>query len=449
MNQLFDSLNDKKNEYRLLQKIVTNNFLFLILIIIVISYYSSTQTQISYNNGIPYDSEHYFKVAEQIAQGDLINSEKPFVYRIGLPFLVGKIFPDEIIFGFTIFNLFFGVLTAGVLYRYLAFFLKQDVVVKALTLAYIVNPSAPFRQVFYYPVQTDPAALFFMLVILYICRKGVFSIQRTLILTLLGFIGTLFREIVVFVLFVQLISQVLLIYSLPIKRVILSSLPFLAACMALIVTHHLVEVSGTYTFYAHLIESFNRLFNDCSMYPLAWLITFGPSIIFILLFFNRLTIYFLKNNPQLPLFIIGIALGSMISGWHIDRFIFWSFPAVLVLIGYVIETNIIVMSRFRQILIFVPLIIAQILVHRIFIKIPDDTFGSLFDPGNPNFILFAPYGENINLGQTIAAYMTSESRHILIFQFFLLAVYLFLVSKYPMIFKKIKQKGFLKKIIKN
>ena len=431
----------KKNEYRLLQKIVTNNFLFLILIIIVISYYSSTQTQISYNNGIPYDSEHYFKVAEQIAQGDVINSEKPFVYRIGLPFLVGKIFPDEIIFGFTVFNLFFGILTAGVLYRYLAFFLKQEVIIKALTLAYIVNPSAPFRQVFYYPVQTDPAALFFMLVILYISRKGFFSIQRTLILTLLGFIGTLFREIVVFALLVQFISQVLLIYSLPIKKVLLSSLPFLAACIALIVSHQLVEVSGTYTFYAHLIESFNRLLNDFSIYPLAWLITFGPLIIFILLFFNRSTIYFLKNNPQLPLFIIGIAFGSMISGWHVDRFIFWSFPAVLVLIGYVIETNIIVMSRFRQILIFVPLIMAQVFAHRIYLEIPDDTFGSLFDPGNPNFILFAPYGENINLGQTFAAYMTLESRHILIFQFLLLAAYLFLVSKYPVLIKKIKQKG--------
>ncbi len=439
---------EKKKEYRLLQKILTNNFLFLILIIIVIGYYASTQIQISYNNGIPYDSEYYFKVAEQVAQGKVINAEKPFVYRIGLPFLVGKIFPHKIIYGFSIFNLFFGILTVGILYRYLAFFLKQDLIVKTLTLAYIVNPNAPFRQVFYYPVQTDPAALFFILVILYICRKGVFSIHRTLVLTFLGFIGTFFREIVVFALLVHFISQVLL-YPLLIKRVLLSSLPFLIACMALVVSHFLVKASGAYTFSGHLIESFNRLLDNFSMYPLAWLITFGPSIIFILLFFNRSTIYFFKNNLQLPLFSIGIAFGAMISGWHVDRFIFWSFPTVLVLIGYVIENNVMTISRFRRGLILVPLFIAHVFAHRIYLNIPDDPYGFLLDPGNPKFLLFAPYGENTILGQTFAAYMTTESRHILIFQFFLLAAYLFLVSKYPMIIKKIKQKGFRNKIIKN
>ena len=60
---------------------------------------------------------------------------------------------------------------------------------------------------------------------------------------------------------------------------------------------------------------------------------------------------------------------------------------------------------------------------RMWLPIPDDPLGQLANPGLPERIIFAPYGNTI-LGQTYASTMLGSARIEMLSQFLLFSVYL-------------------------
>jgi len=60
------------------------------------------QKQISYNEGKGWEGVAYYQVAGQFAKGQPIAAEAPMVYRIGTPFLVSKVAPNDIFLGYKV-----------------------------------------------------------------------------------------------------------------------------------------------------------------------------------------------------------------------------------------------------------------------------------------------------------------------------------------------------------
>ena len=171
--------------------------MLLLICCLVAAAYALTQDRIQYGDGYPYDASYYMSMAKRVSQAEPIAAPKPFVYRVGLPYLVGTIFPNDIIDGFCYINLIFGALTLFLLYFYLSSFTKSAVVILIVLLLFVTNPFAPFRLAPFYPAYTDPPALFVMLSIFCAYQKWPgFSLAKILTITLLSFVGVLFREMV-------------------------------------------------------------------------------------------------------------------------------------------------------------------------------------------------------------------------------------------------------------
>src|SRR5262245_1928240 len=64
--------------------------------------YGYSQDLIAYGDGYPYDASAYMKMAKEVSLGQDVAAEKPFVYRIALPYLVGTLFAGRLLDGFLI-----------------------------------------------------------------------------------------------------------------------------------------------------------------------------------------------------------------------------------------------------------------------------------------------------------------------------------------------------------
>ena len=409
---------------------LTDTFIYTALALIIIAY-GFSQPLISIDDGHPYDGNSYFEVANQFAANQAIRTESPFVNRIGLPFVVGKLFPNNILFGFKVINLFFGALTLVILFRYLSLRINKKTIVQFLLFLYIINPASPFRQIHYFPAITEPPALFFMLLILYLNKTiSSLNIKSCLLFSTLGFVGVFFREIVLCAILVFSISHTvrfenrrLIFFSLP--QIIFAFLPILFSIAGILLIHGLVEGIGAYTYGKQIPATLTYLWETPLAFPLAWLVSFGPMIIIVMLNLNSQTLEFLRKNQAEVIFALGIMVLALIAGYHTDKFTYWTYPVVLLLFGYFLENNPLMKSRNSvRVLFLLPFLLVQLLAFRVFSTIPDDSFGALANPGPTPFILFAPYGDTTNIAHVYAAYMNNDARMLIATQYFLFTIYL-------------------------
>ncbi len=411
----------------------------VIIILFLISSYVFTQDIISINNGIAWDAEIYYSMSSQIVNGDTsIKGIKPFVYRIGTTYIVAKLFPQNLVQGYLLYNLTIACLTILLFYFFLRLFINKQIIIFFFLVAYIINPLGVLRFTLFYPIYTDPTTILFSLLILYI--SIVFKDSNwliTFILSILSLMGVLFREIVILAPLSALLTYIIIVIFNKKQyfgvEMIHRIIPVIASIIGFAVFHKLVEVQPSeYSFYSQAVLYMQTNLQNPIPYITAILMTIGPIILLPIVLYRYINI----SDKQLILIIymFGILVLSFIGGTHIDRFIYWGEIAYIPLIAIVVYNfHINTSSILEKSLLFIPVFVAQLIAHRVFLPIPDMDTLNLSAPiinDNIQFVLFAPYGEKISAIYTHAATMSQELRLQIMFQYFILFSYLMLVYKY-------------------
>ena len=406
-------------------------YILAVAVAVSVIYFALSQPRISIEDGHPYDAQVYYTMAEQVAAGESISALRPFAYRIGLPFVVGNLFPEHIDFGFRLINLLFALATLGVFCLFLRSFRLSIQTVLLLLLLFVWAPQSPFRFVHFIPAYSDPPALFFIVFFLYLTQTVQnLDLRRTFAVTTLAVAGVLFREIAICGVLVFVFGQCARLQSRPPwvqirnwRNFWLALIPLAACAIVLALLHFSIDGTGGYRYFSQMAGVVSQLARRPDIFLLAWLTTFG-AIPLVLLFAAGTPLRdFVAENQPVAVFLFGCVLLALCSGFHTDRIVFWSFPAVLLLFGVFLERHSLSSAPAGYRLAFhVPLLLAQVLAWRIWLPIPDDPQAELFDPGAPQFLLFAPFGET-TLGHTYASTLPAASRLALLGQYFLLALY--------------------------
>ena len=405
----------------------------LIVCVVLAFTYSFTQERIAYEEGRPYDSAVYYQMANQVAKGEPIATFKPFVYRLAVPYLVGKFFPDDIMHGYEVVGIAFGVLLVLFLFLLLRAYGLSRAMAAWLVALYIANPYSPFRYVPFLPVNVEPAAFAFVLGSFWMFKAHpVLNVRTTAVLVVLGCLGALVREVVLVVPLTFLGAHILRALGKGEERLLsmqtLYRLVILLCTLgSLVATRYMVaDAMGAYETLSHMEASFKRNRQFPEILLLCCMTAIGP-LLFVLAgsIRNRALWRFMGKHLELPIFLAGMAILAVTAGNHTDRFVFWLLPGFLPLLGWALREGWAGLSdRRAQLLFYGPILVAQLLVYRTFVSFPQTATETLSQPGEASLPLFMNYGEGVNLGQVTVAFMTRANRIPLLIEFAVLAVYL-------------------------
>jgi hypothetical protein len=386
---------------------------------------AAKQELIQFRSGVPYDAYAYTEMAYQAALGLPIKTFSPYVYCVGLPFLVGKLFPHDIanfprdaITGFLTLNLACAVATVPVLGALIRRYVGSYLVLTILLLVWAVHPQGPFRFVAFWPAHTDPPAVLCMAILLLVlARWPGHSLWRTGTLVGVTIVGTLVREIVL------LAAAATAVEAFWVARhrgrwnaALLAQAigPTLASLICVAVVHASVQALGDYTVLNHAVDVLAFKAAHPALVPLALLMMHGPMLA--LLFVDRGAVLreWVRRQPALVAFVAMVVSGSLIGGNHIDRFLFWTHPVMFPMLAMGLVRAFAGTTRRRVALML--LLVAQVLAFRIGLQIPNSPRDVLADPGHPARWLLAPYGDGANFAQMSAGFMHADSRLPLLLQ---------------------------------
>lgn len=401
--------------------------------LLLIPIYILTQPRLAFKNGSPYDAGVYLRMAEQVHAGEPISGPGPFVYRIGLPWLVGTCFAHQPLAGFQILNIAFGLLTLALLIRLAQTQCRHRFPVAVVALLWCANPQSPFRMHAFYPCLTDAPALCCMLFVLVISQEvkewhGALAVGMGLV----SFTGVLFREIALLApvagLFAHTVvlskNKGLAIGSL--RQLAWHALPCLAAAAAWATTRWLAHPADAWSSLAQIRISADRIMNYPGIYAMAIFSAHGPSLLAIFSNLKPVARYFMTHQHWL-VYGGGILLLALIGGNHTDRFMYWGFPAVLLALAVALDQFPFTTTNRRWTLgFFVPLGAAQALAFRVFATIPNAAFDfidSRLSPAWPELFVFAPYGPSANASHIYAGYMDSGLRALMAHQYLALMAF--------------------------
>ena len=415
-----------------------NHHVSIFFITLVVVFFWLIQSPISLQNGHPLDAGEYFTMAEQVAAGEPISALQPHNYRIGLPFLVGKIFPNDIAFGYKFLNFLFTIAMTVAFALYLRSCQLGMNTILLLLLALVCASQSPYRFLHFIPSYVDPPALFFIVLLLYLGRSiSQLDLRWSLIVTALSVIGVLFREIslcgllvFVFVQCVRIQQRPPFLTVLSWKNITLCFMPLISSIITLFLVHVMIEGTREFEYLEQMRGVFSSYVAQPAILFLAFLTSFGV-IPLVLLVASRHLKDFLSENQDVMVYLIGSLMLVLFGGFHTDRIAFWSFPAVLLLFGVLLEKHPIRYAPITYKLAFyVPLFAAQALAWRVWLPIPDAThLAELSDPGSPpGLLLLSAFGD-VKLGHFYAGSLPAHARLTLLWQFVLSATYFGTVLK--------------------
>lgn len=347
----------------------------IILSVITIAISHLLQPEISYNNGLGWDGLNYHQMAEQIANGEQISTKAPFVSRVGLPYLVAKVYPDNIKSGFLYLNWFFSVLNSILLALLLARFINRKWVIYLLVFLYITQWHGYHRFGSFYPVQVDPLAISLILAsLLVLLKRGITSLD-IILLSVITLLGTFVREIVVIpsVLIIakayfyfkkSKVTEALEVNLIQVNKYLLT-LPLLIFLIVYAIVALSVEPTNSHKFYnaaADMLytKSLFRFFHS-------WIVAYGAVIILPALFYIQ-TIDYLKQHKIMATYLAIIIVFSYVGGADTERIAYWGFPVVFILAAKVLDT--IELTKANKNFLY-GLLLIQVVSQRLFSIIPD------------------------------------------------------------------------------
>jgi hypothetical protein len=319
-----------------------------------------------------WDGDEYYAMTEQIAARQVPHAAAPYVYRLGTPWLVARLWPGDIVTGFRTVNLTAAAATALLLLLWLRRFVAQRWARLIVAALFIVEWHGPARFVFYYPVYVDPLAFPFLvgglILIDAIRARGSEGGHRLLpAMTALCVFGTLCREVMV------VVPLALLFVGNPIHRGTGATLrmadwklwvPLAATALTLAATRLLTRprvafaVVGTALFHIR----------DKPLYTwvLAWFMTFGP--ILALAFYNwREVLSTFAQRQYLAVYTLLFAALAYVGGHDTERYLFWTMPVIYLLIAQALVTH---RQALANTYLVAVLVVAQAVSARVFWGIP-------------------------------------------------------------------------------
>lgn len=389
------------------QEILLGSLLFSVVSIASVAYQPAT----TINSGRGWDGVSYYRVAQQFAERKPLHGQGPFVYRIGTPALAAILSPQDLIRGFYLANL----LAAALLTALMLVWLRTQVAdwrVRTLLLAlFLTSWIGPVRFIHFCPVITDPWALVFCLAGL-ICIEALRStpgrMWPLLLLSLIAFVGPLFRETAALVGLAAIFASNPVQYDnrFRLRFRLRRAIPFLCTLAGVLLTHAIARRTGGYSFVNQVGHWIYH--QSLMMYAHAWLITFGP-LLFLLLFAWRETGHFFRENQGQLVYLAGVIGLGWIGGADTERFATWAAPVLLAALGHVIEKKTPVLKSAALIAV---LAVTQVLAQRLFWTIPEEVGTShrglvLLTPlgGGVSYLnLFSHYGSDFSLVISFAQY---------------------------------------------
>ena len=359
---------------------------------------AKSQKRISYHDGKGWEGVAYTQVAEQFALHKPIVAEAPMVYRVGTPFLVSKISPDNLLRGFEIVNLLANFVSLALLIVWLRLYLTNWKIRTALGLMFVLQWDTPTRWLWFYPAHTDPMLWVFLLGGLILLNRlqnlELHGSPRPLLIGLcaLSFFGVLFREVAI------IIPLVLLFLYNPLTKIegIVGTLkailrpklvyfaPLLWGIMALVLLKKLVSQDAGFSFVGTARQL--AYTKPVLTYMHGWFLAFGP-VLFVLLYRWRSARSFLREHQFMAVYLLFFAIMGYLGGTDTERLLYWSMPVVFVLLGRALEDC---KSLLTPAPVLALLISAQLLASRALMLTPDYTEGRV----SHSIPIFTPMGRN-------------------------------------------------------
>lgn len=314
-----------------------------------------------------WDSDEYYRMAEQFAAGQPLSASAPYVYRVLTPWVVARCCADDIQQGFLLTNLAAGSALAVLLVFWLRRFVESPGIRLLMVAAYALQWHAPVRFTFYYPGYVDPLFQLFLLAALLVgdhfVSKPTFGVGVLYIL--LTALGSLARETMLVAPLVGLVAAIVVWR----RHGVTPALWFLGAMAAglfsYLAVHFGTTARGSFSFVEALLTALAT--KPIEALPLSWFIAFGPMIA-IVAYDWRATREFLRERPDLATVLAACLVLGYIGGTDTERFVFWAMPVMYLLVARSIE-------RHRALLVAPGLalvvIVGQLLSERVLWPVPD------------------------------------------------------------------------------
>ena len=316
---------------------------------------------------VTWDAHQYYLIASQIAAEQRPAAEAPYVYRLGVPWIVAQFWPANPARGFFVLNVICGLLTAPLLALWLRTGVERFGVRLAVVALFAAAWHGPIRYVHFNGGYVDPPFLIFVLLALALLhmlrtKPRPWTLAAFVALTVAG---TLIRETMIL---------------LPISALLMGTrgkgedgpvrfdwqqlAPITAAAITITFTHLVVDADTTRSFVAAALQWIRK---PPSAYALAWFTAYGP-VLALLVFDGKRVVADLRANLHLLCFLGLCAVLAFMGGSDTERFVFWAMPVVYLLVGRAFERH---LHVFRGAAIGAALVVAQAISARIFWPIPD------------------------------------------------------------------------------
>lgn len=340
-------------------------------------------------SSVTWDAVQYYLVASQLAAGQVPAAEAPYVYRLGLPWLVAQFWPADPARGFFLINLGCGLAIAALLSLWLRSGVERWSVRLALVALFAGAWHAPIRYVHFNGGYVDPPFLVLVLVGL-LMLQAMWNAARpsqVAAFTTLVAVGAFIRETMLMLPAAALLLgnpiQVPLAFGEALRRMRWFLLvPIAAGVVVIAVTHAVVIADTTRSFFAAALQWIRK---PPTSYLLAWFTAYGP-VLALLAFDWRQVATDLRERQHLAGFLLLCAVLGYFGGSDTERFVFWAMPVVYLLIGRSFERH---QHLFEGMLLGAGLLAAQAISARIFWTIPDPRLDAV------------PLGANAGLGERL------------------------------------------------
>lgn len=362
-------------------------------------------------NGIGWDDVVYHDMARRVAQGEELSGGTPFIFRIGLPWLVGSLFPDDLRQGFLWFNLPAVVLVGVTFHALLAPHVRQSWARLTCALLFVGAFHGLARFIPFRNFMVDPPAMLFvfgglLLIRAYRERPGASWIG---LLAAWTFVGMWFRETSI------LPAAALLFAGQPLELEprpklkaprVRQLIPLLSGIVAWLLVRRSVSATGVVGMGDQLLAfvEMGRAKVPFAL-PLGWAICFGPVLVLAVSSW-RDSVRFLLCHQELVATLLGVALLAWAGGSDTERLLFYGAPIVLVLVGRFLDR----IEPRRELAWLVPLLALQAISARWFQLLPPGAGSSA------GFPFLTVFGDGIAYEQVWSAHMDRQTRLVLLGQ---------------------------------
>jgi hypothetical protein len=162
-------------------------------------------------NGTKFDASAYFDFAQKLSHHQDVIGGAPFVYRLGTPFLVSLLFPDNLFLGFMVINITGAVVSIFLLLFWLRLYLNNSFVRLLLVGLFASHWLGTLRLSLFSPVHVESMALVFNLlgfILLFYLQRQPNNLRLIGAFCTITFIGVIFRESVILLSLVYLMVYV-------------------------------------------------------------------------------------------------------------------------------------------------------------------------------------------------------------------------------------------------